>query len=740
MTDHRLRIPLLDTREMPITGYLDRLSARSGETLSAHVSVLAGEPFTARLQRVISGDPNPSGPGLRFEDLSHRYCATLPGVRQPICPGSHAELPGPDLASDEGATWSALICLTMNLGRGIILEQRAADRSVTIRLTDLGLRAEVSSSGDTVILDLLGVLPTEVWVRVWLSVDPSSRRLTIGRVDADNPGQSAEARLPKGFELVSGGRLIVAAGGEEVASHFTGKIEDPAVYRGSGTPWSGDVSHDRLVARWDFSLSMDTQRVVASAGSAVDGVLRNLPTRAVTGSRWSGNEHAWRHAPDQYGAIHFHEDDYGSCDWDRSFTFDVPDDLRSGAYAFHLTTKNGEDWLPFYVLPPRGATQARVAFLAPTYTYMAYANCYFANRAPEARARSARWGASPYTGGAFGSYGRSTYNWHADGSGVALSSRHRPILTMRPNFVFEDDPKGSGVRHYPADTHLLAWFEDKGIAFDVITDEDLDDEGVALIREYDAVVTGSHPEYHTAGTLDAIAHYVADGGNLAYLGGNGFYWRIARNPSSPEVIEVRRAEGGIRLWAAQPGEYHHQLDGFLGGMWRRARRYPQALVGIGFTAQGPFDATYFRRRAASYDGPAAWIFEGVEEDCFGDYGLSAGGAAGFELDRADAVLGSPGKLHVLATSENPPASFGAVHEEMLTESLTLSGEPAGDLVRADMVYVETPAGGGVFSVGSITFCGSLWDGKRFDGPVSRILENVVRRFSGYEAAADPILP
>ena len=38
-----------------------------------------------------------------------------------------------------------------------------------------------------------------------------------------------------------------------------------------------------------------------------------------------------------------------------------------------------------------------------------------------------------------------------------------------------------------------------------------------------------------------------------------------------------------------------------------------------------------------------------------------------------------------------------------------------------------PAGGAVFSVGSITFCGSLWrDG--FEGPVSQLLDNVVRRF------------
>ena len=43
------------------------------------------------------------------------------------------------------------------------------------------------------------------------------------------------------------------------------------------------------------------------------------------------------------------------------------------------------------------------------------------------------------------------------------------------------------------------------------------------------------------------------GGRLMYLGGNGFYWRVARNPAVPGVLEVRRAEGGIRTWAAEGG-------------------------------------------------------------------------------------------------------------------------------------------------------------------------------------------
>ena len=49
------------------------------------------------------------------------------------------------------------------------------------------------------------------------------------------------------------------------------------------------------------------------------------------------------------------------------------------------------------------------------------------------------------------------------------------------------------------------------------------------------------------------------------------------------------------------------------------------------------------------------------------------------------------------------------------------------LVRADMVFFETPGGGAVFSVGSISWFGALAR-NGYDNDVSRITENVVRRF------------
>jgi N,N-dimethylformamidase len=51
------------------------------------------------------------------------------------------------------------------------------------------------------------------------------------------------------------------------------------------------------------------------------------------------------------------------------------------------------------------------------------------------------------------------------------------------------------------------------------------------------------------------------------------------------------------------------------------------------------------------------------------------------------------------------------------------------------VYFKTPSGGAVFSVGSMTFLGSLWR-NGFEGPISRLLQNVVARFSAPARSAD----
>lgn len=697
----------MSDHELPVTGYLDRFSHRPGETFSCFVSVPAGGACRARLVRVISGDPNPAGPGLRFEDLSGRFDRVFQGRHQPIALGSYAIAgSGPPCDPAAERTWTALVCPGMTDR----LQAVVAEGAVVLAIGPDGACHGGLSVG--------APMRKGMWYRIWLSMRPAAGEVLIGQQRLDG-GPAAIVRGPMAVPPASGQVTIGAA---NAAAHFTGKVEAPAIQAGFFEAWADEG----VLAKWDFSRGIDTQRIEDTGPHACHGRLINLPTRAVTGAFWSGTEHCWRHAPADYAAIHFHADDLGDCGWETDFTWTVPDDLPSGSYAFHLTVDGGEDRIPFYVPPKHQGPHARIAFLASTFTYQAYANharegidlAYFD--------RAAAWGgtANPVS---YPIYGRSLYNMHLDGSGISFSSRLRPILTMRPGYLTFNDPHGSGLRHYPADTHLLAWLEDQGFAFDIITDEDLDEEGLDLLRPYAVVLTGSHPEYHTPGTLDALMAYTKTGGKMCYLGGNGFYWRVARDPSIPWAIELRRAEGGIRTWAAEPGEYYHQTDGQMGGLWRRNRRPPQQICGVGFSSQGRFEGTHYRLLPAARDPAHAWIFDGIDSDILGDYGLSGGGAAGFELDRADDSLGTPDGTVILARSENPPASHYTVPEEVLAGTLTISGEHVKDLVRAEIVYFEREGGGAVFSVGSITFCGSLWR-NGFQGPVSRMLFNVVTRF------------
>src|SRR5207253_5623036 len=126
-----------------------------------------------------------------------------------------------------------------------------------------------------------------------------------------------------------------------------------------------------------------------------------------------------------------------------------------------------------------------------------------------------------------------------------------------------------------------------------------------------------------------------------YMGANAWYWRVAFHPRRPGVMEVRRAEGGIRAWAAEPGEYYHSFTGEFGGLWRRSGQPPQMMAGTGFSAQGFDVCSFYRRSKDSTNLRAGFIFDGVKEEIIGDFGLIGGGGAGPGPDPADRRPGPP---------------------------------------------------------------------------------------------------
>jgi N,N-dimethylformamidase len=738
---------------LPIAGYADRLSVRPGEKISFKVSSQLEGHYEARLVRVISGDANPRGPGIVEEAVEAAFAGSYPGRNQAIHQGSYGIVEtGGDLSGGKGLTFVATVWPTMPGSK-----RRQGVLSAYDPNTRVGFGLAIGEDGSAEAL--LGAtrvktrvpLESRHWYRIVASYDATARTLRVAqarlhRGKVSGTWTEAQALLEPGAVALPPSSMpwvIGALGGHPVRGHFNGKIEAPAIFTGalaagdaeaalaSGTSAAG------LVARWDFARDFDALGLTDIGPNNHHGKLVSLPARAMTGSTWTGGEMCFRHAPEQYAAIHFHEDDLYDCGWQTDFSWEVPAGTRSAVYAVRIKSGEHEENIPFFVLPPKGRKTADICLLMSTYTYTVYHN----HARPEARtkwwrelwnAQAKEWsGAYPANAYDHPEYGHSTYNFHTDGSGICHASWLRPMLTMRSGYITYPDEKirGSGLRHFPADTHLVAWLEAKGYAYDVITDEELDREGVDLLKNYRVVMTGSHPEYHTPAMIDALEAYRDGGGRFMYMGGNGFYWKVARHKEVPAAIEIRRGEGGIRAWAAEPGEYYNAFDGQYGGLWRRNGRPPQNLCGVGFTAQGNFVGNHYRVLPEGRSSRAAWILEGVKGETFGGFGLSGHGAAGFELDRTDIRLGTPAHAVVLARSEGhePEAPWVLVPEEQLTHLTTIPGKKPAELIHADLTFFEAPNNGAVFSTGSITFCGSLPENK-FDNEVSTIVKTVLDRF------------
>jgi N,N-dimethylformamidase beta subunit-like, C-terminal len=692
-----------------IVGYSDPLSVAPGDSIRFMLST-AAPSFRGRLVRLAGGG------AATIDDVVEN---TYAGREQAIRLGSYVTVdPGPALDSGAGFRIDAWICPTAPGGRTqVIAGRHDGQRGYALALDARSCLAlwldGILLAGDT-------RLRAYAWYRVQAEYEPGTALVRLVHEPLEPwPGVDepvAHAAQAAGW-TASEVPFVLAACGVPARAHFNGKLEAPRLLSADGS----------VLAAWNLGGDFASDHVEDLSGHARHGHCVNLPMRAATGHAWRGRTTNPALAPREYEAIWFHDDDLEDAGWEPSLELTVPGELSSGVYALRVSTESGDDELPFFVRPRPDREAPPVRVLMPTLSYLAYGNEHnsWANPIP----------ATPGLDRILASVGerdryaadrrlKSIYELHTDGSGVAYSSRRRPIVNLRSDYGM---PLLLGGPHqFPADMELLQWLDRREIEFAVLTDEDLHRDGVAGLRGCRVLLTGSHPEYWTEAMLDALESWLADGGRLMYLGGNGLYWVTSVFPNHPHVLEVRRGHAGTGVWRSAPGEVHHASTGELGGIWRFRGRAPQRLTGIGFTAQGFDESLPYELTEAARDPRAAWIFEGVEAHSIGAYGSVLGGAAGFEIDRADPALGTPPHALVLGVARGFSDVYQATSEDILTSD-SQQGGTVSPLVRADMVFYETPAGGAVFSTGSIAWCGALLDE---DGAndVSRITENVLRRF------------
>ncbi|WP_295651174.1 N,N-dimethylformamidase beta subunit family domain-containing protein [uncultured Dietzia sp.] len=748
---------------MKIIGYADRFSAFPGDALDVLVSCDA-ESYRADVVQLIHGDTNPDGPGFKIREIETDLPDSYEGRVQRIYTGSFAVVErADDLRSEDGITFVAMVCPTrlasgvqaimskwhqptesgfglyINEERCIELRLGDGDGGVSRHSTDKPLLegiwylvAGAYRNGKVEVTQLPYVTRTNGRFAIASSFDSTTARAedttsVVPRLHNEAPLQFAAHVGKDTDELI----------GQIPGALFNGKIDSPRAYAAwvpfddLHTAIADPASLPRLVGAWDFENEItkrgldEPRRISDTSGNELHGRTVNMPTRGVTGYNWLADEQNFIHAPEQYGAIHFHEDDLDDARWMVDFTLPIPDDLPSALYAVRLRAENDTDYVPFYVRPKKGE-EKKILFLAPTASYMAYANDHVALDVPLAQLMTARVPVlqeANITLSREREFGLSTYDHHSDGSGVAHSSRLRPILNMRPGFRHWLSPS---LWQFNADLHLIDWMIELGYDFDVMTDFDLHREGPSTLEAYNVVITGTHPEYYSAKMLDGLHEYTEQGGRLMYMGANGFYWVTNYDGDEGDVIEVRKGHGN-NAWKAAAGEYHLSFSGEYGSLWRHRGRAPQRLFGVGFGSEG-FDVSEpYYRTPDGYSSEASWMFEGIVDEVLGDFGLVGDGAAGLELDICDASLGTPPETLVVAASAAHTDAYAEVTEELFFNTAGTTGTH-NPRVRGDIVYFPTANGGGVWSVSSIAYCGSL-SHNQYDNNISRLTKNVLDRFA-----------
>jgi N,N-dimethylformamidase len=354
-------------------------------------------------------------------------------------------------------------------------------------------------------------------------------------------------------------------------------------------------------------------------------------------------------------------------------------------YYFHARTKSGLFFsFPWIVAPAK--PQQKIAVLASNINWNAYnnfggrSNYINADKLPEVPCVNARQELHRYTDPDYVNYAANDY--------APLSfERPEPINLVPEHEVVTNPIEGRAACHIaPAEWRLLGWLEREGFAYDFWAETQFHLDQLNL-DDYRVLIISTHPEYWSKHMYLKLKSWVHErGGRLLYLGGNGLNCAVDFLSDSVMVVQNGDERARIRK-GVEESRFHTRVESEAN------------LLGIVFTYDGIMTSAPYRVVDASH-----WVFEGTglkDGDRFGEKSLHMrcpGGASGHETDKISPH--SPKNVKLLAEGLNP------------------------DKGGAHMVVYDTPSGGQVFSVGSITWPSSIL----VDDAVSKITSNVLRRF------------
>jgi len=255
---------------MGIVGYADHMTAQPGDTVTFMVSTAAPR-FHADIVRMIQGDANPRGPGVKETVVDTSANADYPGKHQVLPLGSYVTVPDSSALRMTGSfTLTAWIAPTRHDpnapggtapdgDQGILTKWSAANQSGYGLFIDGDGRLAVWLGGpagqvekvraQTALRPWLPSIPgtgtsprpqhvTTSWYFVAATYDASTGRVTLRQTPLTEFGfDSTRAVTDRTTSLkniaTSSAPFVIAgysAAANRVAGHFNGKIENPRVY------------------------------------------------------------------------------------------------------------------------------------------------------------------------------------------------------------------------------------------------------------------------------------------------------------------------------------------------------------------------------------------------------------------------------------------------------------------------------------------------------------------------------
>jgi len=140
----------------------------------------------------------------------------------------------------------------------------------------------------------------------------------------------------------------------EQVNTYNGKIDRPRLSRRAlskaeieslarGYQGCQAALRDDVVGAWDFHANITkniaSTFIVDTSTTRLDGFIVNMPVRGMTGFNWTGDEIVYHHKPEEYGAIHFHDDDIDDARWDVDFELKIPEPFKKWCLCCSL-----KDW------------------------------------------------------------------------------------------------------------------------------------------------------------------------------------------------------------------------------------------------------------------------------------------------------------------------------------------------------------------------------------------------------------